>query len=206
MPELGLFPLGLVLLPTEQAPLHIFEPRYRELIGDCIEEEKEFGILFAADVGEMREIGTRVSVIEVLERLPDGRMNVAVEGNARFRLANLTTGRSFLTGEVEPYEDDEEERDDELAAQALALYRRLASLVPSPPEEPDSEAKLLSFELGARVDFGAEPKQQLLELRSEAERLGVVCELLERAAGALERERELRARAAQNGRVVPGDD
>ena len=205
MPEIGLFPLGLVLLPTEQAPLHIFEPRYLELIGDCIAEESEFGILLADDIGEMREIGTRVSVIEVLERLPDGRMNVAVEGGSRFQLVELTEGRSFQTAEVEPYEDETDERDPETAERAFELYRRLAALVPAPPDDPNPDATLLSFEIGARVDFGAEPKQQLLELRSEAERLTLVCELLERAAEALENERDLRARASQNGKVVPGD-
>lgn len=205
MPEIGLFPLGFVLLPTEQAPLHIFEPRYRELIGDCIDEESEFGILLAEDEGKMRDIGTRVSVLEVLERLPDGRLNIAVEGGARFRLVELTEGRSFQTGEIEPYEDEDDERDYEAAEKAFALYRRLAGLVPAPPDDPDPDAVLLSFEIGARVDFGAEPKQQLLELRSEAERLTLVCELLERAVEALETERDLRARAAQNGKVIPGD-
>ena len=205
MPELGLFPLGLVLLPTEQAPLHIFEPRYLELIGDCIASESEFGILLADDIGEMREIGTRVSVLEVLERLPDGRLNVAVEGGSRFHLVELTEGRSFQTAEVEPYEDEDDDRDDETAARAFELYRRLAALVPAPPDDPNPDAALLSFEIGARVDFGAEPKQQLLELRSETERLTLVCELLERAAEALENERDLRARASQNGKVIPGD-
>ncbi len=205
MPELGLFPLGLVLLPTEQAPLHIFEPRYLELVGDCIAEESEFGILLADDIGEMREIGTRVSVIEVLERLSDGRMNIAVEGRSRFHLVELTKGRSFQTAEVEAYEDEDDDRDDETAERAFELYRRLAALVPAPPDDPNPDAALLSFEIGARVDFGAEPKQQLLELRSETERLTLVCELLERAAEALENERDLRARASQNGKVIPGD-
>ena len=206
MPELGLFPLGLVLLPTEQAPLHIFEPRYLELIGEALEEEGEFGILLADEEGGMREVGTRVSVIEVLERLPDGRLNIAVEGGARFRLVALTDGRSFQTAEVEPFEDEDDARDDELAEKAFALYRRLAALVPAPPDDPDPDGALLSFEIGARVDFGAEPKQRLLELRSETERLTAVCELLARAAEALETERDLRARAAQNGKVVPGED
>jgi Lon protease-like protein len=194
-----------VLLPTEQAPLHIFEPRYLELVEACIAAESEFGILLADDIGEIREIGTRVSVIEVLERLPDGRLNIAVEGGERFQLARLTEGRSFQTGEVEPYEDEDDARDDEAAERAFALYRRLAALVPAPPDDPDPDAPLLSFEIGARVDFGSESKQQLLELRSEDERLTFVCELLERATEALETERELRARAAQNGKVVPGD-
>lgn len=206
MPEIGLFPLAVVLLPTEQAPLHIFEPRYVELIGECIDEETEFGIILADDEGEMREVGTRAAVIEVLARLPDGSLNIAVEGGERFRLGDLTEGRSFQTGEVEPFEDEDDDRDDETAEKAFELYRRLAALVPAPPDDPNPDAVLLSFEIGARVDFGAEPKQQLLELRSEGERLTMVCELLESAAEALETERDLRARAAQNGKVIPGDN
>jgi Lon protease-like protein len=206
VPELSLFPLGVVLLPTEQAPLHIFEPRYLELIAECIDQESEFGIILADDEGELREVGTRAAVIEVLERLADGSMNIAVEGGERFRLGELTEGRSFQTGEVEPFEDEDDDRDDETAEKAFELYRRLAALVPAPPDDPDPDAVLLSFEIGARVDFGAEPKQRLLELRSEAERLTLVCELLESAAEALETERDLRARAAQNGKVIPGDN
>jgi Lon protease-like protein len=206
VPEIGLFPLAVVLLPTEQAPLHIFEPRYVELIGECIDEETEFGIILADDEGEMREVGTRAAVIEVLARLPDGSLNIAVEGGERFRLGDLTEGRSFQTGEVEPFEDEDDDRDDETAEKAFELYRRLAALVPAPPDDPNPDAVLLSFEIGARVDFGAEPKQQLLELRSEGERLTMVCELLESAAEALETERDLRARAAQNGKVIPGDN
>ena len=91
--ELGLFPLGIVLLPTERVPLHIFEPRYRELIGECIAEEREFGLVFADENG-VRELGTRARVDEVLEQFDDGRMNIVVEGGERFRVESLTRGRS----------------------------------------------------------------------------------------------------------------
>ena len=87
--EIGLFPLNLVLLPGEQAPLHVFEPRYRELIGECLEENGEFGLVLADDDG-MREIGCRAGVIEVLEQFEDGRLNVVVEGRERIRIAELT--------------------------------------------------------------------------------------------------------------------
>src|ERR671917_1867480 len=107
MAEIGLFPLRLVLMPGEQAPLHIFEPRYRELIGECLEEGREFGLVLADDDG-MREIGTRAGVIEVLDRFPDGRLNVVVEGRDRFRLLEITEGRSYATAEVTEIEDDGE--------------------------------------------------------------------------------------------------
>jgi Lon protease-like protein len=96
MSELGLFPLNLVLLPGEQAPLHVFEPRYRELIGECLDENEEFGLVLADDDG-IREVGTRAGVIEVVEQFEDGRLNVVVEGRERFRLVELTEGRPFAT-------------------------------------------------------------------------------------------------------------
>src|ERR687884_16094 len=105
MTEIGLFPLALVLLPTERVPLHIFEPRYKELIGECLAEGREFGLVLEDENGR-RDVGTRAGVIEVLQVFDDGRMNVVVEGRDRFRLVELTTGREFLTGEIEAVDDD----------------------------------------------------------------------------------------------------
>ena len=105
MDELGLFPLGIVLLPTELVPLHIFEERYKELIGECLEHDGEFGLLYADEEGA-REIGTRAKVAHVLERFDDGRLNIVVAGGERFRVAELTRGRSFITASVEPLEDE----------------------------------------------------------------------------------------------------
>jgi len=99
--ELGLFPLGVVLLPTERIPLHIFEPRYRELINECIDEDTEFGLVFADEDG-VRELGTRALVTDVLERFDDGRLNIVVEGQERFHVERLTQGRSFMTAIVAP--------------------------------------------------------------------------------------------------------
>ena len=82
-------------------PLHIVEDRYQELIGECLADEREFGLIYADDDG-LREIGTRAAVTEVLDRFDDGRLNVVVEGRERFRLLELTDGRTFQTGLVEP--------------------------------------------------------------------------------------------------------
>jgi len=201
MPELGLFPLGMVLLPTERVPLHIFEPRYRELIGECVAEEREFGMLLGDDEG-LREIGTRAVVVDVVERFPDGRLNVIVEGRERFRLVGLTEGRSFATGDVQPVADEgsmsrREERDS-----VLQVYRELAELVEADVDEPSADSEVLSFEIAARVDFGAERKQELLELNSETERLMLVKGFLRRAIEGIELERELAERSALNGRGV----
>jgi Lon protease-like protein len=202
MTEIGLFPLGIVLLPTEQIPLHIFEDRYQELIGECLAEEREFGLVYADDDG-VREVGTRAAVTEVLERFEDGRMNVVVEGRERFRLLELTGGRSFQTGVVEPLEDVPDPADPADEERALALFRRLVELTGAEVEPPASGAAQLSFELAGRFEVAAGLKQRLLALTSERERVHMLAEVLEAAAVAVAREREIAERAAGNGKVDP---
>jgi Lon protease-like protein len=200
--EFGIFPLGLVLLPGERLPLHIFEPRYKELIGECLAEERPFGIVLSDDSG-LHEVGTEASVIEVLERFDDGRLNIVVEGGERFRVVELTSGRSFQTGEVEGVADDEIEVDQEDAERALGLFQELRELVGSDVEEPEQGDPALSFALASRVDFGLDPKQRLLELTSEPERLTLVIELLEGALTAVREEQARRELASRNGKLRP---
>jgi Lon protease-like protein len=201
--EIGLFPLELVLVPTERVPLHIFEPRYKELIGECLRGGREFGLVLQDEQGR-REIGTRAAVVEVLQVFDDGRMNVIVEGHERFRLRELTSGRIFLTGDVEPVDDEDDEQDAAASEEAMALFRRLVEAAGGDVDEPEDDAGPLSFQIAARVDFGTEPKQELLELRSEPARLRQLCPLLEGAIEAVEREREIRERAGTNGKVSQG--
>ena len=202
MSEIGLFPLELVLLPTERVPLHIFEPRYKELIGECLRSGHEFGLLLEDESGR-RDIGTRAAVVEVLQVFDDGRMNVVVEGRRRFRLVELTAGREFLTGEVEPVEDDPDPAPPEEVEAALGVFRRLVEVAESDVDEPDPAVGDLSFELASRVDFGHELKQEILELRSERRRLKRLVEILGRAVEAIALEKEVRERASGNGRVSP---
>ena len=202
MTELGLFPLGLVLLPGERMPLHIFEPRYKELIGECLAEERPFGIVLTDDSG-LHDVGTEASVIEVLERFADGRLNIVVEGGDRFRVVELTSGRSFQTGEVEEVADEDITFEEADAERALGLFRELRELVGSDVEEPEASDPVLSFALAARVDFGLDPKQRLLELTSEANRLTLVIELLEGALAAVQEEQARRELASRNGKLRP---
>jgi ATP-dependent Lon protease len=201
--ELGLFPLETVLLPSERVPLHIFEVRYQELIGECLDEESEFGFLFEDDEGT-REIGTRAKVVEVLDRFDDGRLNIVVEGGERFHVLRETEGRSFRTAEVEAVVDGHADADRSLRDRALELYRRLRQIAEVEIDEPSPGSATLSFELAARVDFGAQRKQDLLELRSERERLQVLTSLLERASEAITLERAVAEAAARNGHRLPG--
>jgi Lon protease-like protein len=202
MSELGLFPLGIVLLPTEQIPLHIFEDRYQELIGECLAEEREFGLVFADEDG-LRQIGTRAAVTEVLEKFDDGRLNIVAEGRQRFRLVELTGGRSFQTGIVEELVDEPDSADPEDTERALELYERLVELTGAEVEEPRLDVPQLSFELAGRFEFAPELKQRLLQLTSERTRMKLLAELLDGAATAVEREREIAERAHGNGKVDP---
>ena len=187
MPEIGLFPLELVLLPNERVPLHIFEDRYKELIGECLAEASEFGLILEDDDG-LREIGTSDRGDRGdphLRRRPDeraGRGPRAGSGSIE-----LTEGRSFRTAEVEAVEDDGEEPTERRTSNGRCeVFRRLVAVAEAEQiDEPAVGSPTLSFELAARVDFGPELKQELLELRSEPKRLRRLAELLERAvAGA----------------------
>jgi Lon protease-like protein len=198
MEEIGLFPLGIVLLPTERVPLHIFEPRYRELVGECLEDDGEFGLIYADEEG-IREIGTLARVAEVLERFDDGRINIVVEGGARFLVERLTRGRSFMTAVVELLEDDPGEVDDEAVARAIGAFRALAALAGAETEPPDETSPQLSFELTAQVELAAAAKQELLESRSEQERIVLAADLLDVARQALIAARALGERSKRNG-------
>ncbi len=200
MGELGLFPLPLVLLPTEQVPLHIFEERYKELIGECLEEERAFGLLFAEGDG-IHEVGTSASVVEVLAEFDDGRMNIVVEGGERFRLEELTSGRSFQTGLTAPLLDDDDPAEDATIQKALELFGKLKEATGSDVEVPPADSPQLSFALAARVELEPEVKQGLLQETSERDRLARVCELLVEAAVTVERHRRAAERASTNGRV-----
>ena len=201
--EVGLFPLGLVLLPTEQIPLHIFEPRYRELIGECLDNEEPFGLVYADDDG-VRRVGTLANVVEVTDRYEDGRLDIVVEGGDRFRLVDLTDGRSFHTGTIEPLADVDDPPPQADVDRALAVFRRLVDLTGAEVDVPAEVSGQPSFEIGSRFELAPELKLELLEEPSERRRLDRLCEILETIAAAVERQREVAALAQTNGRARPG--
>jgi Lon protease-like protein len=201
MDEIGLFPLPLVLMPGEQAPLHIFEPRYRGLVAECLDRAEPFGLVLSDDEGGIREVGTRALVVEVLDRFDDGRLNIVVEGVERFRVVGLTDGRPFVTAEVDAVDDDLELPTPGERADALAAYDRVVEAAEAELDDLEREGDDLAFQIAARIDLGTEVKQQLLEMRSERERIVALAGLLDRAAEAVARDREVRHRASGNGRV-----
>jgi ATP-dependent Lon protease len=203
MEELGLFPLGIALLPSELLPLHIFEDRYKELIGECLEDEGEFGLVYADDDG-IRDVGTRARVSEVITRFEDGRLNILVEGGERFRLDELTDSRSFQTGLVSPVVDEDDPADDAAIAEALRLFARLREVTESEVGVPEAGTLQLSFALAGRVELAAETKIELLREVSERRRIERVQDLLADAVLTAQRVRRAAERAATNGKVDLG--
>ena len=203
MDELGLFPLGIVLLPTERLPLHIFEERYKELVGECLEHEAEFGLVYADDDG-LRDVGTRAHVVEVLTRFEDGRLNILVEGGERFRLTELTDGRSFNTGLVAPIEDADDPAETAAVDEALRLFEQLREVTESEVDAPDRGDSQLSFALAGKVELPSDEKLALLAETSERVRIELVQELLAHAVLTAQRVRRAAERASTNGKVDLG--
>jgi Lon protease-like protein len=203
MARIGLFPLELVLVPTERVPLHVFEPRYKELVGECLDRGEEFGIVLAKESGDVHHVGTRAAIVEVLQVLPDGRLHIVVEGGDRFRLLEVDHERSFDTGTVEELVDQDDPPEPADVERAYETFKRLQETVGAPGEPPDPALPQFDYEIAGRVEFSNASKQELLELTSPRQRLARLAELLDRALDALLIDRELRKRAHGNGKVVP---
>ena len=203
MDELGLFPLGIVLLPTERLPLHIFEDRYKELVEECLDQEAEFGLVYADSDG-IRDVGTRARVAEVLTRFEDGRLNILVEGGERFQVEELTDGRSFHTAQVSPVADAEDAADTAAIEDAMRMFGVLRDVTGSEVELPDPGSPQLSFALAGKVELAAGEKLMLLRELSERRRIELVQELLEHAVLAARRMLRAAERATTNGRVDLG--
>ena len=198
--RLPLFPLGIVALPSELVPLHIFEERYRTMIGECLENESEFGIVWLADEG-LRKTGCACEVAQVLERLPDGRMNIVCRGTRPFRLLEHAEEDPYPTGLVEWLDDKPEPIDRATLAAAQEAYNDLVEQATDEPAEPERLAGMSAYDMAATVDFGLQAKQGLLDLRSENARLRLVTRLFRAAIKRLEFMERAQARARSNGKV-----
>ena len=183
MPRLlPLFPLQLVVFPGSAVPLHIFEERYKEMVGEAEARGTEFGIVLAKDEGIVN-VGCTVSVEAVLQRYPDGRFDVMTRGQRRFTITALDQEKSYLQGEVEYFEDDDwTPVPEELRGRALKAFEQMkeatASAGQSEQETPNPEHPLLSFQLAQAVeDLGF--KAALQRIRSESERLRRFVEFME---------------------------
>jgi Lon protease-like protein len=198
-----LFPLGLVLLPDEAVPLHIFEDRYRLMIGECLDEEKEFGIIWLADDG-LREVGCAARITRVLERFDDGRLVILVEGTTPFRLARRIGDLPYPAGDVELLADDPAVDEAELE-RARASYADLVEQVTDERPEPEALAQLGAYAMAGTLEIAPAAKQELLELRSERERLEQLDGLLRETLARIKTAERVAEQASGNGHLRPGD-
>ena len=202
--ELPIFELPVVILPGELLPLHIFEERYKRMIGHCLDNAEPFGIVFRDEGGNAHRIGCMARVTEVVERFDDGRMNVVVAGEQPFKVLERFEAGDFPAGEVEPIDasDDREEEDPEAASVAREAFAELVRRVSGePPDSAELEAEN-SYGIAARVELPPDTKQALLELRSEPDRMRMLGNALRALVAALARSRDIAERAKMNGKVV----
>jgi Lon protease-like protein len=198
--QFPLFPLSLVALPGEEIRLHIFEQRYREMVSECLEHEREFGIIWLAD-DELKDVGCACEIARVIERMDDGRMNILARATRPFRLLEREDGLAYPAGTIDLILDDDETADADAADAARESYAALVSAATD--DEPDQTklATMSAYDMAATVDFGLEAKQRLLELRSENARMRLLARLLRAALRRLDFVDRAQARARSNGKV-----
>lgn len=199
---IGLFPLGIVLLPGEVVPLHIFEERYKRLIGERL-EAGEFGVILAEE-DSVRESGTTARVARLIEEMDDGRMNVLVEGVRRFRIVEVITPddpeTEYLRAQVDYFRDSEPEASVALREAVEEVFAKMLALMDvDDPHEPAGEGPL-SFRIAATVDFGAPLKQELLESVSEVQRLETLLTVMTTLLPRLELRKEREDAIRGNGK------
>jgi Lon protease-like protein len=195
-----LFPLGLVLLPQELVPLHIFEERYKLMIGECLENDGEFGILWLSDDG-LRDVGCSARIVRLVDTTEDGRMDILVEGAQPFRLLRRIDDMAYPAGDIELLEDFDPEADPSLAEQARARYAELVEKATEESPDAGAIAGLDAYGMAATVEHPPEAKQALLELRAENDRLRMVEEMFRTAIKRVAYAEETAERAQTNGSV-----
>lgn len=195
-----LFPLGIVALPTESVPLHIFEDRYKRMIEACLREEREFGIVWLSE-DELKPIGCACEIERVMERDEEGNMDILARGTRPFRLLERQDDYPFPAGIVEPLSDPGEESDLDTARTARELYAELVEQATDKRLSEEELADLDAYAMAGTVEFGPDDKQELLELRSENARMRLLAVLFRAAIKRLELVDRARARARSNGKV-----
>jgi Lon protease-like protein len=197
---LPLFPLEVVLLPGTPLPLHIFEPRYKEMIGECLANDAPFGVVRALDEG-IAEVGCTAEIITVTKEYPDGRMDLIAEGRKRFEVLELNQERSFLRGEVLLVPDEPGSPVQEEKVRAIQLHLEILSLAGAVQDLSAADQNQLSFYLAGSLPLDLDFKQKLLAMRSESQRIQLVAEYLESILPKLRRVAQTRQKAGGNGHM-----
>jgi Lon protease-like protein len=195
---LPLFPLDVVLLPGTPLPLHIFEPRYKEMIGECVANEAPFGVVRALEEGIV-DIGCTAEIVTVTKKYPDGRLDLISEGRHRFEVQQLNEERSFLRADILLVPDEGGSATEEASARATQLHLEILSLAGAVQDLSTATPGQLSFHLAGSLPLELDFKQKLLTTRSEGERLQLLTAYLEEILPKLRRALTTRQRAGGNG-------
>jgi len=206
--RIPLFPLNVVLLPGAPLPLHIFEPRYKEMVKDCLEEESEFGMLLAlpkAVFGEQKaqlaKVGCTAKILEVVKRYSDGRMDIVTAGRAPFRVVEIFSENPLWEGQVDYLEDRGSVGSPLVQRQLVELYEACHTLLfeDYPKNLEGTPAEELSYRIASTLPMDLLWKQQILELRSEEDRQERLLGYLREWAPHLQNNKVMRQRAGGNG-------
>ena len=197
-PLLPLFPLDLVLLPGTPLPLHIFEPRYREMIGECLESKTLFGVVRAQET-DLADIGCTAEIIAVTKTYDDGRMDIVTQGRERFELLEINQDRSFLRGEILLVTDEPDKAPPAEIQRALELHKQILTLANAEQDLPPEDETPLSYHLAGSLPLDLDFKQKLLATRSESQRIQTVIGYFETILPNLRRAIQIRKKAGGNG-------
>jgi Lon protease-like protein len=207
---LPLFPLELVLLPEEPLPLHIFEERYREMIGECFRAKtsgfgrQDFGVVLAKGQ-EISNVGCSAQIVKVTRKYDDGRMDILTVGKRRFEILLTNEEKSYLRASVEFFDDEGSDTPGETEAEnAVRLFREIMRRLHQASEMPvhlSQPYRHLSFRLAASLPLALESKQRLLSLRNEPERLQQVVHAMEQLIHQIDAVQEARDKAGGNGNI-----
>jgi ATP-dependent Lon protease len=198
--RIPLFPLNVVLFPGANLPLHIFEPRYREMVKACLQEKSEFGMLLSMPNGVAR-VGCTAEIVEVVKRYPDGRLDILTVGRAPFRVVNLFSDNPLLEGQVDYLEDREAPGNPGVQRVLVELYEACHTLIYDdyPKNLQGTPTDELSFLVAGTLPMDLLWKQQILELRSESDRQERLVAYLREWAPHLQKSEAMRQRAGGNG-------
>lgn len=200
--KIPLFPLDVVLFPGAPLPLHIFEDRYKEMIGLCLEQKSRFGVVRAQSDG-LAVIGCTARVANVIRSYEDGRMDILCQGERRFEIQTLENSRSFLEARVDFYDDKGREASRELRQECLALHFETLELAGIDTSGlPTTLSGPISFVLASSIPADLGFKQQLLNSRSDSERTESLCTFYNAVLPKLRAAAGDRKAAAPNGHVM----
>ncbi len=199
MSLLPLFPLDLVLFPGAPLPLHIFEPRYQEMIAECLQSKKPFGMVRAGKES-LAEIGCTAIILNVVKKHPDGRMDIATEGQQRFEILQVNQERSFLQGEVAFVDDEPSQVTQTNQTTVIQLHEQFFEVL-GQTVQLEQKNPSLSFQLAHELPVDLDFKQAILEMKSEAERIDTLIEYYRSTIPKIERTLRTREQASGNGHV-----